>query len=78
MKQIEVYFEVLEEHLKHTIKPNPAIPDEDGNYSADIIPNHGMTECITIRAFIFWKGKRIVSHPGCTILACSSKNKDDD
>lgn len=78
MKQIEVYFEVLEEHLKSIIKPNPAIPDEDGNYSADIIPKHGMTECITIRAFIFWKGKRIISHPGCTILACSTKKKDDD
>lgn len=78
MKQIEVYFEVLEEHLKSLIMPNPAIPDKDGNYAADITPKHGMTESITIRAFIFWKGKRIVSHPGCTILACSSKKMDDD
>jgi hypothetical protein len=81
-KQIEVYFEVLEEHLKNLIKPNPAISDEDGNYSADIIPKHGMNECITIRAFIFWKGKKIVSHPKCTILTCSPKQNtsysDDD
>jgi hypothetical protein len=77
-KQIEVYFEVLEDHLKPIIQPNPAIPDEEGNYSADILPNHGMTECLTIRAFILWKGKKIVSHPVCTILTCSKKHGDED
>ncbi|MFI8684463.1 hypothetical protein [Rossellomorea sp. NPDC077527] len=70
LENVEVFFEVLEEQLKQIIKPNPAMTGKDGEYSTEINTKQGMNESITVRAFILWEGKKIVSKPYCINLNC--------
>ncbi|NMH67345.1 hypothetical protein HF072_00810 [Bacillus sp. RO3] len=61
IQDMEVHFDVMEQPLP--INPNPAITGEDGQFSADITPKHGMTEKPTIRAYILWEGSKIETEP---------------
>ncbi|MGM0852427.1 MAG: hypothetical protein ACQEWI_07430 [Bacillota bacterium] len=70
LEDIEVHFEVKEKDFKVTIAPNPAITDEEGNYSAEILPENGMHDRITIQAFIVIDGKKISTKPYDVHIKC--------
>ncbi|RBP06156.1 hypothetical protein DET59_103288 [Rossellomorea aquimaris] len=70
LEDIKVHFEVKEEHYKGVIAPNPAITDEEGNYSAKIISEYGMHDRISIQAYVVMDGKKISTKPYEVHIKC--------
>lgn len=70
LEDIKVHFEIEEKHFKGTIAPNPAITDEEGNYSAKILPEYGMHDRISIQAFVVIDGKKVSTKPYDVHIKC--------